>query len=203
MVNKFVREFQEKPEKHTSWFFVSGSVSTGLMHATPGEMKSFKSSADRIALIVAFRQRIWKGLETRMKDLRFENWNSFEGKCDGQQRCPLCHGGEIGDKPTALCGADCSHWCIPNYELLFLWLLLSLSFGFSVVSTFHYIQLLLLVERSYKDPAKPLSLWPWLHLLFLLISFHSKSIRSPRVLLSRKNHSSQQMHLQEEPTIIA
>lgn len=29
-----------------------GRVSTGLMHATPGEMKSFKSSADRIALIV-------------------------------------------------------------------------------------------------------------------------------------------------------
>ena len=26
-----------------------GNVSTGLMHATPGEMKSLRSSADRIA----------------------------------------------------------------------------------------------------------------------------------------------------------
>ena len=26
-----------------------GNVSTGLMHATPGEMKSFRSSADKIA----------------------------------------------------------------------------------------------------------------------------------------------------------
>lgn len=30
-----------------------GRVSTGLIQATPGEMKSFKSSAERIALIVA------------------------------------------------------------------------------------------------------------------------------------------------------
>ena len=30
-----------------------GSVSTGLMQATPGEIKSFKSSADKMALIVA------------------------------------------------------------------------------------------------------------------------------------------------------
>jgi len=27
----------------------AGSVSTGLMHATPGEMKSFRSSAERMA----------------------------------------------------------------------------------------------------------------------------------------------------------
>lgn len=33
-----------------------GRVSTGLIHATPGEMKSFRSSADRIALIVAGRR---------------------------------------------------------------------------------------------------------------------------------------------------
>lgn len=33
-----------------------GSVSTGLMQATPGEMKSFKSSADRMALIVTMRR---------------------------------------------------------------------------------------------------------------------------------------------------
>jgi hypothetical protein len=31
----------------------AGSVSTGLMHATPGDMKSFRSSAERIALIIA------------------------------------------------------------------------------------------------------------------------------------------------------
>jgi hypothetical protein len=30
---------------------LGGRVSTGLMHATPGEMKSLRSSADRIALI--------------------------------------------------------------------------------------------------------------------------------------------------------
>lgn len=32
-----------------------GSVSTGLIHATPGVMKSLRSSADRIALIPAMR----------------------------------------------------------------------------------------------------------------------------------------------------
>jgi hypothetical protein len=32
----------------------AGNVSTGLMHATPGDMKSFKSSAERIALMFAF-----------------------------------------------------------------------------------------------------------------------------------------------------
>lgn len=37
-----------------SFVLLWGSDSTGLMHATPGEMKSFKSSADRIALMVAF-----------------------------------------------------------------------------------------------------------------------------------------------------
>lgn len=49
----------KKDQKHiqnrlTSSFWVSffGSVSTGLMQATPGEMKSFKSSAERMALIV-------------------------------------------------------------------------------------------------------------------------------------------------------
>lgn len=30
----------------------AGRVSTGLMHATPGDIKSFRSSADRIALIL-------------------------------------------------------------------------------------------------------------------------------------------------------
>lgn len=30
----------------------TGKVSTGLMQATPGEMKSFRSSADRMADIV-------------------------------------------------------------------------------------------------------------------------------------------------------
>lgn len=32
--------------------FVAGKVSTGLMHATPGDIKSFRSSAERIALMV-------------------------------------------------------------------------------------------------------------------------------------------------------
>ena len=31
--------------------FCNGNVSTGLIQATPGEMKSFKSSADRMALM--------------------------------------------------------------------------------------------------------------------------------------------------------
>lgn len=34
------------------WESFGGRVSTGLIHATPGEMKSLSSSADRIALIV-------------------------------------------------------------------------------------------------------------------------------------------------------
>ena len=32
---------------------VAGKVSTGFMHATPGDMKSFKSSYDKIALMFA------------------------------------------------------------------------------------------------------------------------------------------------------
>ena len=32
--------------------FCSGNVSTGLIQATPGEIKSFRSSAERIALMV-------------------------------------------------------------------------------------------------------------------------------------------------------
>lgn len=31
--------------------FAAGSVSTGLMHATPGDIKSFRSSAERMALM--------------------------------------------------------------------------------------------------------------------------------------------------------
>lgn len=38
----------------TSFGGAAGSVSTGLMHATPGEMKSFRSSALRIALMARF-----------------------------------------------------------------------------------------------------------------------------------------------------
>lgn len=34
--------------------FAAGKVSTGFIHATPGEIKSFKSSADRIALMIPF-----------------------------------------------------------------------------------------------------------------------------------------------------
>jgi hypothetical protein len=32
----------------------AGRVSIGFMHATPGDMKSFKSSAERMALMVSF-----------------------------------------------------------------------------------------------------------------------------------------------------
>jgi hypothetical protein len=32
--------------------FAAGSFSTGFIHATPGDMKSFRSSAERIALIL-------------------------------------------------------------------------------------------------------------------------------------------------------
>lgn len=35
---------------------MAGKVSTGLIHATPGDMKSFKSSAERIALMVGIRE---------------------------------------------------------------------------------------------------------------------------------------------------
>jgi hypothetical protein len=37
--------------------FTAGKVSTGLMHATPGDMKSFKSSAESIALMVLVCER--------------------------------------------------------------------------------------------------------------------------------------------------
>lgn len=33
--------------------FAAGNVSTGFIHATPGDMKSFKSSAERIALMIS------------------------------------------------------------------------------------------------------------------------------------------------------
>jgi hypothetical protein len=33
--------------------FAAGRVSIGLIHATPGDMKSFRSSAERMALMVA------------------------------------------------------------------------------------------------------------------------------------------------------
>lgn len=33
--------------------FAAGKVSTGFIHATPGEIKSFRSSADRIALMIS------------------------------------------------------------------------------------------------------------------------------------------------------
>jgi hypothetical protein len=33
------------------WVAFFGRVSTGLIHATPGEIKSLRSSAERIALI--------------------------------------------------------------------------------------------------------------------------------------------------------
>lgn len=32
----------------------AGSVSIGFMHATPGDMKSFRSSAERMALMASF-----------------------------------------------------------------------------------------------------------------------------------------------------
>lgn len=38
---------------HTSSAGFAGSVSTGFIHATPGEMKSLRSSAEIIALIIS------------------------------------------------------------------------------------------------------------------------------------------------------
>lgn len=35
--------------------FAAGKVSTGFIHATPGDIKSFKSSAERIALMISMR----------------------------------------------------------------------------------------------------------------------------------------------------
>ena len=45
-----IKNIEHTCESDDSFF---GSVSTGLIQATPGEMKSFKSSADKMALIVA------------------------------------------------------------------------------------------------------------------------------------------------------
>lgn len=40
------------PLTDVSTGFAAGSVSTGFTQATPGDMKSFRSSAERIALIL-------------------------------------------------------------------------------------------------------------------------------------------------------
>lgn len=60
------RKIAEK--KHTSDFCGSfgGRVSTGFMHATPGEMKSLRSSDDRIALIAQMPQPLDEG-DTRQR----------------------------------------------------------------------------------------------------------------------------------------
>lgn len=56
-----------------------GSDSTGLMHATPGEMKSFRSSADRIADMVG-------GLVGRV--LRLKRESPAKGDADFKSRNP-------------------------------------------------------------------------------------------------------------------
>jgi hypothetical protein len=45
--------FEEIEPTELSTGFVTGSVSIGFIQATPGDMKSFRSSAERIALIFA------------------------------------------------------------------------------------------------------------------------------------------------------
>jgi hypothetical protein len=42
--------------------FEAGKVSTGLTQATPGEMKSLRSSADKIALIFKFTEH-WRAAQ--------------------------------------------------------------------------------------------------------------------------------------------
>jgi hypothetical protein len=52
-------ESQYAPEANRRFFLtalvssLTGNVSIGFMHATPGDMKSLRSSAERIALMVA------------------------------------------------------------------------------------------------------------------------------------------------------
>jgi hypothetical protein len=50
----------------------AGSVSIGFMHATPGEIKSFRSSAERIALMVV-GGRPWRGTRRRGGEVTFCN----------------------------------------------------------------------------------------------------------------------------------
>ena len=52
----------------------AGRVSIGFIHATPGDMKSFRSSAERMALIVS------KGSGGRVA-------TSEMSKCDRYQKC--------------------------------------------------------------------------------------------------------------------
>lgn len=40
--------------------FCGGRVSIGFIHATPGDMKSFRSSAERIALILSCLWSRWR-----------------------------------------------------------------------------------------------------------------------------------------------
>ena len=54
MNHSLTRDSERIEDRHTliSSGACFGSVSTGLIHATPGEIKSFRSSVDRIADMV-------------------------------------------------------------------------------------------------------------------------------------------------------
>lgn len=94
--------------------FAAGRVSTGFMHATPGEMKSFRSSAERMALMVR-----GYGSANAPLDLLFfvSSGNGFramdskkgylrpliKGGRGGSRRCPLQKVMEVlQDKPLVL-----------------------------------------------------------------------------------------------------
>jgi hypothetical protein len=74
-----------------SWGFAAGSVSMGFMQATPGEIKSLRSSAERIALMVGGTEgcgggvaagaiKRWKHNNTTQQPLKML-------KCENGARC--------------------------------------------------------------------------------------------------------------------
>lgn len=103
----------------SSFVLFCGRVSTGFIHATPGEMKSFRSSADRIALMVAgyrcgrnettqldnrpesIARQFVKGPFARRYDLKvkerkgdnakLQNSARVQRKPSNQQGWPFCH----------------------------------------------------------------------------------------------------------------
>jgi hypothetical protein len=69
-------ESQYAPEANRRFFLtalvssLTGNVSIGFMHATPGDMKSLRSSAERIALmVVSDSGGRWRGFYVRPAQL--------------------------------------------------------------------------------------------------------------------------------------
>jgi hypothetical protein len=93
----------------------AGSVSMGLMHATPGDIKSLRSSADKIALIAG-----WRG--ARLRTLKDWNMCGLEIEMERvQTECLSRKLGLHGNIGPRRCDSE-GHWadfkdsCCPNWQ---------------------------------------------------------------------------------------